>query len=102
LYRRKILTEGVFQDEAEVLREALRLLQKRQQLLRDVNAGVAQLDQGQFSEYDEDSLEQFLNDVRVVHGSRNLDISLASGSSSKSDEESIVFTTFIRQRRYTQ
>ena len=62
----EILSEGVFQDEAEVLREALRLLQKRQQLLRDVNAGVAQLDQGRFSEYDEDSLEQFLNDVRVV------------------------------------
>ena len=62
----EILAEGVFQDESEVLHEALRLLQKRQQLLRDVNAGVAQLDQGRFSEYDENSLEQFLDDVRVV------------------------------------
>ena len=62
----EILSEGAFQDEAEVLREALRLLQKRQQLLRNVNAGVAQLDQGRFSEYDENSLEQFLDDVRVV------------------------------------
>ena len=62
----EILSEGVFQDEAEVLREALRLLQKRQQLLRDVNAGVVQLDQGRCSEYDEGSLERFLDDVRVV------------------------------------
>ena len=62
----EILSEGLFQDEAEVLREALRLLQKRQQLLRDVNAGVAQLDQGRSSEYNEDSLEQFLDDVRVM------------------------------------
>ena len=62
----EILSEGTFQDEAEVLREALRLLQKRQQLLRDVNAGIVQLDQGRFSEYDEDSLEQFLGDVRDV------------------------------------
>lgn len=62
----EILAQGEFQDEAEVLREALHLLQKRQQLMRDVNDGVAQLDRGESSEYDENSFDQFLNDVRAA------------------------------------
>ena len=62
----EILAQGEFQDEAEVLREALHLLQKRQQLMRDVNDGVAQLDRGESSEYDENSLDQFLDDVRAA------------------------------------
>jgi hypothetical protein len=36
------------------------------QLLRDVNVRVAQIDQGRFSAYKDDSLEQFFDDVRVV------------------------------------
>jgi antitoxin ParD1/3/4 len=42
-----IFRTGQYQDEKEVLGEALRLLQRRDQLRSNVNAGIAQLEQGQ-------------------------------------------------------
>jgi len=38
---------GQYRDENEVLGEALRLLERRDQLRRDVNAGIRQLEEGQ-------------------------------------------------------
>ena len=60
-----VIRSGSFQTEAEVVGEALRLLKKREQLRRKVNAGVEQLDRGKYTEYDEDSLPQFLADVEA-------------------------------------
>lgn len=60
----EIFSEGEFRDEEEVLREALNLLRKRQQLIRDVNAGVAQLDGDECREYDENSHDRFLDEIR--------------------------------------
>ena len=41
-----ILRRGQYRDENEVLGEALRLLERRDQLRRDVNAGIRQLEEG--------------------------------------------------------
>ena len=41
-----IIRSGSFQTETEVVGEALGLLKKREQLRREVNAGVEQLDEG--------------------------------------------------------
>ena len=41
-----IIRGGSFHNEAEVISEALRLLRKREQLRREVNAGIKQLDEG--------------------------------------------------------
>jgi antitoxin ParD1/3/4 len=38
---------GQYRDQNEVLGEALRLLQRRDQLRRDVDAGIEQLEEGQ-------------------------------------------------------
>jgi len=42
-----IIRSGSFHSEAEVVSEALRLLRKREQLCREVNAGIKQLDEGE-------------------------------------------------------
>ena len=38
---------GSFQSESEVVVEGLRLLRRREQLRRDVNEGIAQLERGE-------------------------------------------------------
>jgi putative addiction module CopG family antidote len=41
-----VVTSGTYHDPAEVVGEALRLLKRREELRRDVNAGIDQLEQG--------------------------------------------------------
>jgi putative addiction module CopG family antidote len=60
---RDAVSSGRYEDPAAVLAEALRLLQRREQLLTAVRAGVEQLDRGEYSEYGVDSLDDFLRDV---------------------------------------
>lgn len=42
-----IIGSGSYKTEAEVVGEALRILKKREQLRRDVNAGINQLEEGE-------------------------------------------------------
>jgi putative addiction module CopG family antidote len=65
-----IVEQGTFHNPTEVVGEALRLLVRREQLLHDVKAGVEQLDRGEYSEYGEDSPQEFLADVRAEEQSR--------------------------------
>jgi putative addiction module CopG family antidote len=58
-----IVNSGAYHDPAEVVGEALRLLARREQLLRDVRAGVEQLDRGEYTEYGEDSDSQDVQDA---------------------------------------
>ena len=60
-----IVQSGRCQNPAEVVGEALRLLARREQLLHDVKAGVEQLDRGEYTEYGEDSREEFLADIKA-------------------------------------
>jgi len=41
------VSSGAFQSESEVLAEGLRLLQRREQLRREVNEGISQLERGE-------------------------------------------------------
>jgi antitoxin ParD1/3/4 len=59
-----IIRSGSYHSEVEVVSEGLRLLKKREQLRREVHAGIEQLDRGEYTEYEEDSLPQFLADVQ--------------------------------------
>lgn len=58
-----VIRSGSFADPAEVVAEALRLLEKREHLRRGIRAGVEQLDRGQYTEYDENSVREFLKDI---------------------------------------
>ncbi len=53
-----VVSSGIFKSESEVVAEGLRLLQKREQLRREVNEGIAQLERGEFTEYDESTLHK--------------------------------------------
>jgi putative addiction module CopG family antidote len=61
-----IVASGSYENPAEVVGEALRLLSRREQLLHDVKAGVAQLNRGEYTEYSEGSLDQFLADIEAA------------------------------------
>ena len=67
-----VIERGTYQSEAEVVSEALRLLKKREQLRQAVRGGVEQLDRGEYSEYDENSLPEFLADVEARQRERFL------------------------------
>ena len=65
LFVQGVVRSGSYHDPAEVVGEALRLLARREQLLHDVKAGVEQLDRGEYTEYGEDSCQEFLADVET-------------------------------------
>lgn len=56
---------GGFDDRTQVLNEALRLLQRRNDIARKVQEGIDDLDAGYFTEYDESELERFRSDVGI-------------------------------------
>lgn len=58
-----LFRSGDYEDRLQVLDEALKLLQRRQDLMHKVRAGVEQLDAGLYTEYDERSREQFRADI---------------------------------------
>ena len=59
---------GKYQSETEVICHGLRLLrereQRREQLRDDVNRGIEQLDSGEFTEYDDDSLRERFEQIK--------------------------------------
>lgn len=58
-----VVESGSYDNPAEVVGEALRLLARREKLIRDVKAGVEQLDRGEYAEYGDDSQRDFLADI---------------------------------------
>ncbi len=64
-----VLARGEFQTEGQVISEALRLLEERdrrlEQLRRDIKVGLDQLDRGEFTDYDEQSLKAFFEQIKV-------------------------------------
>jgi antitoxin ParD1/3/4 len=64
-----VIARGGFQTEAEVVGEALRLLQERDRhvdaLRREVQLGLDDLERGDYTEYDDESLRQFFEQVKA-------------------------------------
>lgn len=59
------VADGRFADRVEALDEAVRLLRRREELFRAVEAGVDQLDNGRCTEYDEVDLDRLLADIKA-------------------------------------
>jgi antitoxin ParD1/3/4 len=64
-----IIERGQFQTEEQVVGEALRLLAERDQRLaefrREVQIGLHQLDRGENTEYDEESLKEVFEQIEA-------------------------------------
>ena len=63
------LNSGMYQTASEVIREALRLLQQRDEHLRglraEVQAGLDQFAQGEYSEHDRRSGRALMNNIKA-------------------------------------
>jgi Arc/MetJ-type ribon-helix-helix transcriptional regulator len=67
----RAIAEGRFANQGQALDEAIHLLRKREELLTAVNRGVEQLDGGQYVEYQDTEVEQFIADIET-HARRTL------------------------------
>ena len=65
-----LVQTGAYRDEIQVIDEALDLLKAQQELRAQVNAGVQQLDQGQYRTYQPHERERFLDDVEAASRAR--------------------------------
>jgi Arc/MetJ-type ribon-helix-helix transcriptional regulator len=65
-----VVASGRCHAPAEVVGEALRLWARRDRLLHDVKAGVAQLDRGEYTQYGEDSQSEFFADIKAEEQTR--------------------------------
>ncbi len=72
LVQRKVAT-GLYNSASEVIREALRLLEERDEmrkmrlgtLRKEINVGLDQLERGEVSEYDDQSLNTLAADIKA-------------------------------------
>lgn len=61
---------GVYQTASDVIREGLRLLKQQDEehlaaLRRDVRAGFASIERGEFEEYDEETTKELAADIKA-------------------------------------
>jgi antitoxin ParD1/3/4 len=71
---REKLESGGYNSASEVVDETLRLLRERDELRqarledlrREVRVGLQQLDEGQYTTYDDGSLEELIQEVRTA------------------------------------
>ncbi len=67
------VSSGRYPSPGEVIRDALRLLQRYSRLAeqdlnalrRELQVGIDELDRGQYVEYDDDTLPQLVEDIRT-------------------------------------
>jgi antitoxin ParD1/3/4 len=62
---RHAVSSGRYEDPAALVADAIRLLERREELRGKVDAGLRQLDRGEYTEYDENSLDRFLADIEA-------------------------------------
>jgi putative addiction module CopG family antidote len=64
-----VIDRGQFQTEEQVVGEALRLLAERDRRLeefrREIQVGLDQFYRGEYTEYDEESLKEFFEQVKA-------------------------------------
>jgi antitoxin ParD1/3/4 len=61
-----LVVSGSYADPDEVVGEALLRFKRHEELRREIQVGIDQLDRGEFSEYDENSLEKFDADIKAT------------------------------------
>ena len=59
-----VISNGTFKNEGEVVGEALRLLQQREELREALNTGLSQLEAGRCREYDQAGLHARFEEIK--------------------------------------
>lgn len=59
------IAEGTYTDRAEVVNAALTLLRSRAELLAKIDEGTRQLQNGEYTEYDDESLKAHFEDIKA-------------------------------------
>lgn len=59
-----IVSSGMFPDRSQALDEAVLLLKKRVELLHHIDEGTAQLEKGDYVDYDLDELREFCEEIK--------------------------------------
>jgi Arc/MetJ-type ribon-helix-helix transcriptional regulator len=62
----KSVETGVFRDRTEALNEALKLLKQRQELLAGIEEGIRQIENGECTEYDAESLDRRFEELKQI------------------------------------
>ncbi len=75
---------GMYQTASEVIREGLRLLRERDQrveaLRRDVRAGFEAVERGEFTDYDENNINELADRVKARGRKRLAEEGLKTGT----------------------
>ena len=61
-----LVLSGSYSGPDEVVGKALLMFKRREELRREIQVGIDQLDRGEFVEYDDLSLERFTADVNAA------------------------------------
>ncbi len=56
---------GIFRDRGEALNQAVTLLKQRQWLIEHIDEGTRQLREREFTDYDEEGLRRFFDEVQT-------------------------------------
>jgi Arc/MetJ-type ribon-helix-helix transcriptional regulator len=65
---------GIFPGRTQAIDQAVDMLRKRQELLDHIDEGTRQLRSGQYTDYDDEGLRQFFEEVKA-EGRRRLEAS---------------------------
>jgi antitoxin ParD1/3/4 len=75
--KRKV-SSGLYHSASEVIREALRMLEERDRLRemrlealrKEIQEGIGQIERGEYTEYNEHTLRDFFEGVRIEGGKK--------------------------------
>ena len=73
----EVLEHGEYRNASEAVRDAIRALQQRraedtlklERLRQSIEAGVAALERGDYTDVDDDKLDEYLDDLALRNGS---------------------------------
>ena len=61
-----LVLSGSYSGPDEVVGEALLMFKHHEELRREIQVGIGQLDRGESAEYDENSSERFSDDIKAT------------------------------------